>query len=502
MKALTALMLFFVLLNPAWASAPAERPAAAGAETTLSAAAQYLDSVFVNTLASLELIASTPEAKSGDWKGIKQYLKQLASAIPGVYFFVLPDGNYYSVDKDFTNLNLSNRGYFPSLFAGNPVEGFPIYSRSSGKKSALMAAPILVDNKVVGALGASVFLDDLHARLNGALDLPLNYTWFVLNSEGDTMLDRDSDFIFMNAITQGSKSLSQAVSEALKGEKGAMQYDLDGIIRRAHYQKMPTLDWWMILARIEGDEVYVPAPLNLSLEYFVPDLQAGLDRVDQSLARLIEKNNGDVKKEDDIRKLLQAIITENPAVVDAAFVDSAGLMRNIEPHEYKNFENVDISKSEHVAAMRKDPRPILSGAFVSAEGFLAMSLARPLYDREKNFAGSVSLLIRPEFLVRPLIKTSTIPDDYELWMMQTDGMIIYDQDPEEMGKMLFSDPIYAQHESLVSLGRKISSEPTGRGSYMFLAPGLKEKVIKNAAWETVKLHGRQWRVILAYRPYE
>jgi hypothetical protein len=52
------------------------------------------------------------------------------------------------------------------------------------------------------------------------------------------------------------------------------------------------------------------------------------------------------------------------------------------------------------------------------------------------------------------------------------------------------------------LGRQIASTPTGEGSYLFVAAGSKEKVIKNMAWQTVRLHGREWRVVLAYKPYE
>jgi len=111
-------------------------------------------------------------------------------------------------------------------------------------------------------------------------------------------------------------------------------------------------------------------------------------------------------------------------------------------------------------------------------------------------------LIRPELMIDSLLKKNTIPDDYELWMMQSDGMIIYDQDKEELGKMLFSDPIYAGYESLLKLGKKIAAAPAGKGSYIFFAPEHKEKVIKNAVWQTVRLHNREWRVVLAYRPYE
>ena len=189
-------------------------------------------------------------------------------------------------------------------------------------------------------------------------------------------------------------------------------------------------------------------------------------------------------------------------MVDASFIDGKGFLRQIEPSEYKNLENADISKRDHVIAMLKTRMPFFSSGFPAFEGFLAVDLAHPLYDGRKKFVGSISAFIRPELLIDPLLNKSVMPAGYELWIMQPDGMIIYDQDKEEIGRMLFSDPLYAGYASLLDLGRKIAADPTGKGSYIFLAPGSQKKVIKNMVWQTVGLHGREWRVVLAYRPYE
>ena len=500
MKAIGSLLLAFALAGAVLAAQPADRPSTAGPETTVNAAAHYVDRIFLNTLASLELIAATPEARAGDWSGIKRYLQQVEATLPGAYFFVLPDGNYYSVAHDYTNLNLSDREYFASLFAGNQVRGFPIYSRSSGKKSALIAVPIVADGVVVGALGASIFLDDLYARLNRDLALPPDYTWFVVDAAGNTMLDKEADYIFMNVFTQGSLSLRDALSTALKSESGHMRYELGGA-RHAHYRKMPGMGWWMVLARVEGGEVQTPPLLNLSLDRFVEDLQARLNRIDGSMAELIQKRAA-IEDEGGIRELLAAIVAENPEVVSASHVDAAGIRRQIEPGDYRNLENADVSTREHVVTMLKTRSPVFGRGYPSIEGFLAVDLARPLFDRTNHFVGSVSASIRPEMLIESLLKTSVTPADYELWIMQTDGLMIFDPDTAEIGRMLFSDPLYADFPSLLELGKTIAAEPEGKGSYIFLAPGATEKVIKNVAWRTVGLHGREWRVVLAYRPYK
>jgi len=501
MKRMLSFFLVLILVLFGCTDTANKKMPAVGPESTVNVAAHYLDNIFMNTLSSLEIVAATPEAKSGNWEGIKPYLQELAKDLPGVYFFVLPDGNYYTITKDFTNINLSNRLYFEPLFNGEPIIGFPLYSRSSGKRSGLMAAPIVVDNKVIGALGASVFLNELHMEVNKDFDLPSNYIWYVLDSKGNTMLQNESDFIFMNAMKEGSQSLQDALKIALNKDSGMMKYEMGGK-KMAHYKKLPNLDWWLMIAKIESKVVEDPLHLTLSLDRFVPELKESLHKIDASLAETIKEVDPDLTSEKEIRKLLVATLEGNRDIVESNFITLEGILRYIEPADYKNFENADISMQDHVIALRKDSKPEFSGGFMAVEGFLAVDLAYPVYDKSGKLFGSVSVLIRPELLIEPLLKKSKIPEDYELWIMQMDGMIIYDQDPDEIGKMLFSDPAYAKYESLLDLGKKIVAKPEGKGSYTFLAPGSTERTVKEAIWKTIKIHDREWRVVLGYRPYK
>ena len=82
------------------------------------------------------------------------------------------------------------------------------------------------------------------------------------------------------------------------------------------------------------------------------------------------------------------------------------------------------------------------------------------------------------------------------WAMQTDGLILYDPDPEEVGRNLFQDPLYKPYVQLLSLGERIASERSGSGVYEFLGPGLTDPVVKSASWATVGLHGTEWRLVV------
>lgn len=134
MKTTMSFFLVIILLLFGACDKVNKSPDLPGAESTVKVAAHYLDNIFMNTLSSLEIIAETPEAKDGNWEGIKPYLQDLAKDLPGVYFFVLPDGNYYTITKDYTNLNLSNRPYFKPLF--NIYSSFiqPSHKASAGRR--------------------------------------------------------------------------------------------------------------------------------------------------------------------------------------------------------------------------------------------------------------------------------------------------------------------------------------------------------------------------------
>ena len=469
-------------------------------ETFASTAGHYIENILLNTLNSLNLIAATPSAKEGDWQDIKKYLQMHNEDVPGVYFYVLPDGNYYTLDLDYTNLNLLNREYFASLFAGNPVKGFPIFSRSSGKKSALMAAPIIIDGKVTGALGASVFLDELNQKMINEFAIPETYTWFVLNSEGLTMLNARSDKIFMNPLKQGSESIKREVARMFKEQTGIIEYELGGVKRKALFRKLPDLDWWFVLARLSADEIASPEQLKISLENFVPELRNNLLAIDRSMAQHLENFSYDPKNEAKTRMLLSDMIADYPAVVTASYVDLKGVIKHNEPSDYKNYEGSDISAQKHVISMMKNNAPVFSDGFQSVEGFLGIVISQPVFEKKK-FAGSINLLIRPESLIDPILRELDIPEDYELWIMQKDGMIIYDHDKDEIGRMLFTDPLYADFSSLLELGREIAKTPQGRGEYIFMAPESSERVIKVALWDTIKIHDQEWRIVLAYKPY-
>jgi len=228
-------------------------------------------------------------------------------------------------------------------------------------------------------------------------------------------------------------------------------------------------------------------------------MQKTLDKIDGSMARLIESSAGKINNETEIRVLLTASLKGQPAVVTSNFIDNKGVLLYTEPAEYKEIEGSDISKQDHIRAMMKQPEPIFSSVFKAVEGFASVAIARPLFDDKKNYVGSLVLTIDPALLVTLTLKNNKVPAEFELWTMQTDGMIVGEQDQEEIGKILFTDPMYDDYKTLRILGKKMISEPSGEGEYSFYATGTTDVVTKQATWDTISLHGRNWIVVLVRR---
>jgi serine/threonine-protein kinase len=80
--------------------------------------------------------------------------------------------------------------------------------------------------------------------------------------------------------------------------------------------------------------------------------------------------------------------------------------------------------------------------------------------------------------------------------MQTDGLILYDRDPGEVGLNIFTDKFYDPYESLREFSKKIAKQDSGTGKYEFLTKGEKKRVEKTAKWTSVDEFGTKWRIIM------
>ena len=235
-------LLAFLFMVPAFCFT--QSAAEADARSLLSAFISYVDLRISGVQNSLEVLASASEVRSGEWKTMQGLLGAYQKTDGGlIVFYVLPDGSYYTVDKGLMDAKLSDRSYFPDLMAGRRVIGSLVISKSTGQRSAVIAVPLKAGEKVVGAIGASVFLDKLADQIDSALAPRKDVAFFALAPNGLTALHRKIDRHFLDPREMGSETLKKAVNEILSKTEGEVTYDFDNTLKKAIFRKSDLTQW-------------------------------------------------------------------------------------------------------------------------------------------------------------------------------------------------------------------------------------------------------------------
>jgi hypothetical protein len=131
--------------------------------------------------------------------------------------------------------------------AGEAVTGSLVVSRSTGRSVAIVAVPVRGEGgRVVGALGASVHLDSLSARLAREMLLPDDVVFYAIDSVPLGALNRDPGLIFTEPLKLGP-DLARAIREMLAQEEGLVSYRFRNSVRTVRFRKSPVTGWWYAL---------------------------------------------------------------------------------------------------------------------------------------------------------------------------------------------------------------------------------------------------------------
>lgn len=196
-----------------------------------------------------------------------------------------------------------------------------------------------------------------------------------------------------------------------------------------------------------------------------------------------------------VRSELKGMFANHPDyVVEYAFVSPPGILEIIEPPAYYPSQGVNISSQDHVIRLFGEKVPVLSNTFLAAEGFNAAVNAHPVI-RDGKAAGALSPLFYPHRMLDPIIDPLILDQDFEIWMMDSGGTLIWDQDIPDIGRNLFTDPYYDPFPNLKIALEKIAAEEYGETTYSFFQAGTSIEVVKRAHWVTFTHHGQQWKIV-------
>ena len=217
--------------------------------TTIAATkllAEFIDVRLDEFLSVLQALSFTDEARSGKWKKLKPLLVEREKAEPnGRIWYVLPDGSYYTTVDDLTSKNLKDRSYFPELIAGNSVLGTIVVSKSTGKTVAVAGAPIIKKDKVKGALGTSIYMQNINDEVQNAFPLQSDQMFFAVTDDGTIALHSDDAW-----IGQQIDSFSENLKSILEKKSGECNFTFEGKDWHAVWVTAPKTGWRVVIANV------------------------------------------------------------------------------------------------------------------------------------------------------------------------------------------------------------------------------------------------------------
>jgi methyl-accepting chemotaxis protein len=236
---------FFALFPLASSALAAEPQLKLDPAIALNSYMALVEQSLEDTSSELRILAASENARSADWERIKGPLAILAKGMPmsAAVWFARPDGSYFTVAGGLTKQNIRNRSYFPALLAGKEVEGALVISKSTGKRSAIIAVPVQKAGRVIGALGVSIAMEKVADMVDAKTDFPKQVMFYALDERGEIVLHRQSTLLFEFARKLGSPSLTKAVDVMLTKPEGVVHYAFQGAQRTAFYKRSKVTGW-------------------------------------------------------------------------------------------------------------------------------------------------------------------------------------------------------------------------------------------------------------------
>ncbi len=201
---------------------------------------------------------------------------------------------------------------------------------------------------------------------------------------------------------------------------------------------------------------------------------------------------------DKARAVVNDLALSSSFIIDGATQDLNNNMIIVEPSKYQSSEGKNVGEQ---AWLYTNPHgeltPMMTPAMLLVEGVQGVALACPVYNSNDQQIGSVSVIFHPDQLINTTIAPLLNGKDYSALVMQTDGLSLYDTDPAQQGKNLFTDPLYSGYTELLAVGHRVAAESSGHGKYSFTLNATGgETVQKECYWTTINAYGQQWRLNL------
>lgn len=212
------------------------------ANVALSSLVTIADGHLVTMADTLETLAATDEARSAQWPRIAPALHRVAETqVPAVLFFANTKGDDWTLAGKKTSI--ADRPYFADVMRGRVSMGTLVVSRSAGRAVAIVAVPIKsAAGAVVGLLGASVYLDELSARVRNEMGIGPSDLFWAINGSGVIAIHSDPTNVLVEPAKM-SPVLRTVTQAMLSRDQGTQTYEYRGRARTVIFRRSNVTGW-------------------------------------------------------------------------------------------------------------------------------------------------------------------------------------------------------------------------------------------------------------------
>jgi hypothetical protein len=195
-----------------------------------------------------------------------------------------------------------------------------------------------------------------------------------------------------------------------------------------------------------------------------------------------------------IRSQLKGLVEDFSWVEAIAWIDENKILQQVEPDVYYSQQGSDLSQYDLLNQLFSAREPLMGSLTANPGGFQASEMLYPVL-KNNQVAGCIKASVIPytplETVILPLLENH----EFEIWVMQKGGTMIFDEDTEVIGLNIFTDPYYDGFDNLKVAAAKIDEGDQGETSYSFYKAGTYDVITKQAFWKTWEIYGMEWKIV-------
>lgn len=196
---------------------------------------------------------------------------------------------------------------------------------------------------------------------------------------------------------------------------------------------------------------------------------------------------------------IQNLAGTNPWIRLAGAVGLDGKPQILYPQVFLNESEPEgrlLTELKNAMPQIRDGYSVMGSAQGNKFKSMLVNYIFPVKGKDQIVIGAVFIQFAADEMLNKIVMPQIVGYTLNIWVVQTDGLIIYDTNPNEINLNVLTDEPFIKYPTLVSCARSIVSRQNGIGYYTFVTKGEKAVKPKSAQWTSVERGGRSWRIVL------